>query len=136
MTIFQLLRLIEDPARTEQYGTLLFPDSGEIITFDTVMRIISKITLKVFWEQPGNSDAEKELINWHKAITEGTWNKPNDITAFFNDADIVGNGRIVFNICHNKYRLIVLFKYKIQIAFVRFIGNHKEYDSIIDIKNI
>jgi len=100
------------------------------------MRIISKSTLKAFWEQPGYFDAEKELINWHKAITEGIWNTPNDIVAFFNGADIVGNGRIVFNICHNKYRLIVLFKYKIQIGFVRFIGTHKQYDSITDIKNI
>jgi len=100
------------------------------------MRIISKSTLKAFWERSGYSDAEKELINWHKAITEGVWDKPNDITAFFKDADIVGNGRIVFNICRNKYRLIVLFKYKIQICFVRFIGTHKEYDLITDIKNI
>ncbi len=100
------------------------------------MRIISKSTLKEFWEQHENTDAEKELVIWLKAITDNIWNKPNDITAFFNDADIVGNGRIVFNICHNKYRLIVLFKYKIQIGFVRFIGTHKQYDSITDIKNI
>ena len=100
------------------------------------MRIISKSTLQTFWEQSSYTDAEKELINWHKAITDGVWNRPNDIIAFFKGADTVGNGRIVFNICHNKYRLIVLFKYKIQIGLVRFIGTHKEYDSITDIKNI
>jgi mRNA interferase HigB len=53
------------------------------------MRIVSKSTLKVFWENPENRDAEKELINWHKAITEGVWNTPNDIVGFFKGADTV-----------------------------------------------
>ena len=49
---------------------------------------------------------------------------------------MVGNGRVVFNIARNKYRLVVKFEYERQFAFVRFIGTHKEYDQITDISNI
>lgn len=39
-------------------------------------------------------------------------------------------GRVVFNICGNKYRLILKFDYEKGIGFVRFLGTHKEYDEI------
>lgn len=98
------------------------------------MRIIAKGTLREFWEQ--NPDAETGLRFWYAKISKRDWNTPNDIITSFNSADTVGNGRVVFNICKNKYRLIVFFRYDIQIAYVRFVGNHKEYDAINDIQNI
>ena len=100
------------------------------------MRIIAKSTLVSFWGKSQNKDAEQPLKSWYKAITERDWKSPNEIIDYFKDADQVGNGRIVFNICRNKYRLIVAFRYDKQIGFVRFINTHKEYDKITDIKNI
>lgn len=97
------------------------------------MRIIAKGTLREFWEQ--NSDAETGLRFWYAKISKNDWNNPNEVITGFNGADTVGNGRIVFNICKNKYRLIVFFRYDIQIAYIRFIGTHKEYDAITDIQN-
>ncbi|MEQ1747388.1 MAG: type II toxin-antitoxin system HigB family toxin, partial [Saprospiraceae bacterium] len=63
---------------------------------------------------------------------------PQEVVAVFNTADHVGNNRIVLNIAKNKYRLIVKFEFhpKAQLAFVRFVGTHKKYDDIKDIKNI
>lgn len=81
-------------------------------------------------------DAEQELKSWYEAITDKRWESPHEIIAYFQDADNVGNTRIVFNICRNKYRLIVAFRYDIQVGFIRFIGTHKQYDKIKDIKNI
>lgn len=100
------------------------------------MRIISLKTLREFWEKPEHKDAEGHLKSWYKVINEKNWNHPNDIIGNFRNADQVGNGIIVFNICHNKYRLIVKFRYDKQIGYIRFIGTHKLYDKIRDIKNI
>ena len=61
---------------------------------------------------------------------------PNQVIRHFKGADTVGNGRIVFNIARNKYRLIAKFEYEKKLVFVRFIGTHKEYDNIKDIAHI
>ena len=61
---------------------------------------------------------------------------PQQVIAFFKNADMVGNGRIVFNIARNKYRLIAKFQYEKQFVFIRFIGTHKEYEKIEDIESI
>lgn len=98
------------------------------------MRIVAKSTLKKFWEE--YPKAEKPLKIWFDKIKKGTWNTPNDIKEVFTDADQVGNGRIVFNIARNKYRLIVKFIYETQICYIRFIDTHKEYDKIKNIENI
>lgn len=99
-----------------------------------LVRIITKGTLKEFWEK--YPDAEQELKYWHDKIKNASYASPNEVITENPKSDTVGNNRIVFNICHNKYRLIVLFRYNLQWAFIRFIGTHKEYDQIKDIKNI
>ncbi|MBO5624486.1 MAG: type II toxin-antitoxin system HigB family toxin [Prevotella sp.] len=54
----------------------------------------------------------------------------------FNSVDAVGNQRYVFNIKGNDYRLIVLIQFTPKTVYIRFVGTHKEYDAIKDIKNI
>lgn len=98
------------------------------------MRIITKATLQTFWEE--YPDSEQELKYWHEKMKKANYNSPNDVIRDNPKTDTVGNNRIVFNICHNKYRLIVLFRYRLQAVYIRFIGTHKEYDKIENIKNI
>ncbi len=100
------------------------------------MRVISKTRLKEFWER--YPDAQTGLLHWFHKITDSqkTFAKPSDVINEFQKSDFVGNGRIVFNIAHNKYRLIVLFVFQTQICYVRFVGTHAEYDKIQDIQNI
>lgn len=45
-------------------------------------------------------------------------------------ASILKAGRVVFNICGNKYRLITHINYLRQWVFIRFIGTHNDYDKI------
>lgn len=97
------------------------------------MRILSKSTLRKFWEL--YPDSRPSLEFWYDTVENTVFKTPNDIIKHFKNADTVGNGRIVFNITQNKYRLIVKFEYDRQLAFVRFIGTHKEYDKITDIQN-
>ncbi len=98
------------------------------------MRIFSKSTLRNFWL--AYPDARPSLEFWYDVIENESFQNPNEVINHFKNADTVGNGRIVFNITRNKYRLIVKFEYDRQFAFVRFIGTHKEYDKIQSIENI
>lgn len=98
------------------------------------MRVFTKGRLRDFWEE--FPDSEKPLKAWFEVMEEREFLIPNEVITLFKSADIVKNGRIVFNICRNKYRLIAKFEYQKQFVFVRFIGTHKEYDEIEDIENI
>ena len=95
-----------------------------------VMRIISVGTLKVFWELPGHRDAEQPLRTWVRVVRGATWHDPTAIRRMFNSADILRDGRAVFDIGGNKYRLVVWINYHYGVVYVRFIGTHAEYDRI------
>ena len=45
-------------------------------------------------------------------------------------ASILKNGRVVFNVGGNKYRLVVRINYEYRVVYVRFAGTHGEYDQI------
>ncbi len=94
------------------------------------MRVISKKTLKEFYENPLYKDSKNSLEAWHKEVINANWLKPNDIKIYYKNASVVGNNRIVFNIHGNKYRLIVKINYFAKIVFIRFIGTHKQYDEL------
>lgn len=98
------------------------------------MRVIAISTLRDFWDK--YPDSEQELKIWCKMINEASFQSPNEVKAVIPSADQVGNNRMVFNIFRNKYRLIVVLRYKLQRVYIRFIGTHKDYDKIEDIKNI
>ena len=100
------------------------------------MRIIAKRTLIEFWEKnPANSDAKGQLEAWYKEAKLATWRNPADVKEKYRNASIIRKNRVVFNICGNKYRLVVKINYAAQIIFIRFIGTHKEYD-IINVEEI
>ena len=100
------------------------------------MRIITKKRLGEFCAL--YPDATVPLKFWYDVIKSNNFYTPKEVTGVFNTADYVGNNRIVFNISRNKYRLIAKFEFdpRIQLVFIKFIGTHKEYDAIDDIKNI
>lgn len=113
----------------------IYSHHGNIARTNTInVRIITKGTLHDFWKK--NPDAEQELKFWYESVKNKEYRSPNEVIADYSKADTVGNNRIVFNICRNKYRLIALFRYNLQRVYIRFIGTHKEYDRIVDIKNI
>jgi mRNA interferase HigB len=94
------------------------------------MRIISKKTLKDFYEQPKYSDSKSALESWHKEVLKLDWNTPNEIKEMYRNASIIGDTKVIFNIAENKYRLIVTINYYAKIVFIKFIGTHKQYDKI------
>ena len=48
----------------------------------------------------------------------------------FGTADIPRDGRVVFDIGGNKYRLVVWINYAYGVVYARFTGTHRDYDKI------
>lgn len=94
------------------------------------MRIIAVSSLRKFWSRPGRRDAEQPLRAWVYIVKSANWSKPTDVTQTFGSADILRNGRAIFDIGGNKYRLIAAIHYRGKRVYVRFIGTHREYDAI------
>jgi len=94
------------------------------------MRIISKKTLKDFYEQSKYRDSKSALESWHKEVLKLDWNSPNEIKEMYRNASVIGDTKIIFNIAGNKYGLIVTVNYYAKIVFIKFIGTHKQYDKI------
>jgi len=92
------------------------------------MRIIAKKRLREFWER--YPDSEEPLKAWHAETDDATWEGPADVKAKYGTASILKDCRVVFNICGNKYRLIVKINYFYHVVYVRFVGTHREYDEI------
>lgn len=96
-------------------------------------RIFAKSTLREFWEK--YPDSEQYLKTWFETAMNSDWRTPNDVKSSYANASILKDSRIVFNIKGNSYRLVVKFNFEHQLAFIRFIGTHPEYDKI-DVNNI
>ncbi|QLQ33938.1 MAG: type II toxin-antitoxin system HigB family toxin [Candidatus Thiothrix singaporensis] len=95
------------------------------------MRIIALSTLKRFWEgNPQYADAKAATLAWYRHALKADWTEPADVKADFGNASILQDGRVVFNIAGNKYRLIVWINYPYRIAYIRFIGTHAQYDKV------
>jgi mRNA interferase HigB len=92
------------------------------------VRIISRRTLREFWERRGRGDAEQPLRSWFAEAARAAWRTPANIKAAYRSASFVGKDRVVFNIGGNRYRLVVAVKYSAQIVFIRFVGTHEDYD--------
>ena len=90
------------------------------------MRVIAKKILREFCEK--QNDSEEQLKTWYKEASKALWASPNDIRSEYPKASILKSGRVVFNICGNKYRLIAQINYFRGWVFIRFIGSHAEYD--------
>ena len=95
------------------------------------MRIIALSTLKAFWEEnPEYRDAKEPTLAWHRHALRADWGSPAEVKQDFGNASILKDGRVVFNIAGNKYRLVVWINYAYRVVHIRFIGTHVQYDKI------
>ena len=89
------------------------------------MRIIAFRVLREFFEKPEYADSEVSLRAWYHEAKTAEWKNSNELKMQYKNASNVGEGRVVFNIKGNDYRLIVSIDYEFQTIFIRFIGTHK-----------
>ena len=53
---------------------------------------------------------------------------PAEVKRKFGSASILRDGRVVFNIAGNKYRIVVWINYPYRVVYIRFIGTHAQCD--------
>jgi mRNA interferase HigB len=94
------------------------------------MRVISRRRLREFWDSPAGQSAQQPLRAWFREAQQSRWKGPFEIKAEYPTASILKNGRVVFNISGNKYRLVTAIRYDLGIVFIRFVGTHAQYDRI------
>lgn len=81
----------------------------------------------------GNRDQEAvqvALRSWYAVVKKAAWKEPADIKKQYGSVSILKDRRAVFNICGNKYRLVVKINYVKGVVYIRFLGSHAAYDAI------
>ena len=89
------------------------------------MHVISRKTLRQFWEQ--HPDSESALVRWFKIMQRHDFASFETLRTTFPTADKVGDF-IVFNIGGNKYRLITAIHFNRRKVYIRSVLTHQEYD--------
>jgi len=93
-----------------------------------LVRVLSKRTLREFWER--RPDSQQQLLAWYKDFKATGLESTEELMANFGNCRSIGSNRYIFNIRGNNYRLVVKISFELQTAWIRFIGTHSQYDKI------
>ena len=100
------------------------------------MRIIALAALKGFLNRsPAYADAREPIMSWYRQVKAADWTTPSEVKRDIGSASILKDGRAVFNIAGNKYRIVVWINYAYRVVYIRFVGTHRQYDRI-DAQNV
>ena len=95
------------------------------------MRVIALSTLRGFWAGSAfHQDVREPALAWYRDVLRADWATPAAVKAQFSTASILNDGRVVFNLGGNKYRLVVWINHPYRVVYLRFIGTHRHYDAI------
>ena len=95
------------------------------------MRVIALSTINGFLKRGESvADANEPVMAWFRQVRRADWTKPADLKREIRSASILKDGRAVFNIAGNKYRIVVWINYPYRVVYIRFIGTHRQYDAI------
>ena len=81
-------------------------------------------------------NAKVAIQDWYKRVIKAEWNNFNDIRQTFNSVYQIGKHRFVFNVKGNNYRIVAIVHFKINRVYIRWIGSHKEYSRLKDLKSL
>ena len=94
------------------------------------VRVIALSTIKAFNRGAGVADARDPAMAWFRQVRQADWAKPADVKRDIRSVSILKDGRAVFNIAGNKYRIVVWINYPYRVVYIRFVGTHRQYDAI------
>jgi mRNA interferase HigB len=89
------------------------------------VRIVSRKAIREAAARHGEWGAS--LNAWYKITKDADWKNFAEVRNSWSNSDVVG-GFVVFDIGHNKCRLIATIKYKWRMVYIRRILSHAEYD--------
>jgi mRNA interferase HigB len=92
------------------------------------MHIITRSRLVAFGQR--HADAEKALRDWVRVMHRKRYAEHLQVKQDFPTADFIGPRKVVFNICGNRYRLVVDMRYDLGRIYVRHVVTHVEYDRL------
>ena len=97
----------------------------------SLVRVIALSTLKRFVDaRSSHADAREPVMAWYRQVKAADWASPAEVKREISSASILKDGRAVFNIAGNKYRIVVWINYPYRVVYIRFIGSHRAYDAI------
>jgi mRNA interferase HigB len=92
------------------------------------MRVVARNTLANFWIK--HPDAKVALVRWYQLVRAAHWASMDEVQRAAPKSKVLSRERVRFEVAGGNYRLVAAFDFRRQVAFVKFIGTHAEYDRI------
>lgn len=92
------------------------------------MRLIARSSIADYYAKHPTSKVSLE--NFTAMVKAAKWQSMNDVQQASSAAKPLNAVRAKFEIGGGNFRLIAAFNFPYQIAYVKFIGTHAEYDKI------
>jgi mRNA interferase HigB len=89
------------------------------------MRVVSRKVIRQATAK--HSEWEASLNAWFKITRNADWKNFADVRNSWKNSDAVGRF-VVFDISHNRCRLIATVKYRWSMVYIRRILSHAEYE--------
>lgn len=89
------------------------------------MRVVSRKAIRQAAAQHGEWSAS--LNAWYKIVRNADWENFADVRNSWRNSDVVGR-YVVFDISHNKCRLVATINYQWKMVYIREILSHADYD--------
>jgi mRNA interferase HigB len=90
------------------------------------MKLLGKKLLNDFKEM--HADARSDIESWVAEVEDAQWRTPHHLKERYPKASLIKDQHVVFNICWNKYRILVHVNYKNGIVLIKKVDLHKNYD--------
>ena len=92
------------------------------------MRVIARNMLVGFWTK--HPEAKIALERWYRLVRAARWTSTDEVQRAAPKCKALNGERVRFEVAGGNDRLVVAFDFRRQVAFVKFVGGHAEYDRI------
>jgi mRNA interferase HigB len=90
-----------------------------------LVRVLSRSAIREAGKRHGEWRASLEA--WYKVAKSADWKSFEDVRQTWSNVDKVGQ-YVIFDIAHNRCRLVTAIKYRWAMVYIRAIHSHAEYD--------